>query len=435
MTEISRPWDGIVTGDAGPYSDDQWALAWRAMMQAAQPNSGPLMLSHATPPNVGLHVQATSPASSNVDVLPGGAVVQGTVYLSDDTETLAIAANASGNPRIDTIVLTKDWTAQTIRLEVEQGTPAATPAAPALTQTDGVQWQIPLADIAVANGFATLSDDEITPRAEWANLADGVYLYGVLNNSGNTLETGDVVVWDSSADRAVTTSTTRDDGDVAGVWQGRVANGDYGRVLVDGIGYVKTGAAVSRGDGLIPSTTATEATSSEYTGSLGIVLETTSGGGLALAYVHIRPLRHGRLRYTGEVSSGTTGPSYTNGADRTVTLNTEVYDPEGLGSLNSNQITLKAGKYRAMGQVALRAPTAARLKLYDTTGAAELLKGVNAAYDGESALVFGEFEIDVDSVIELRVRVNNSTAGIASSVSDGTNEIHSALDLERVYYG
>src|SRR4030042_3479556 len=155
MVETSKFWDGIAIGDAttAPYSSDEYARVQRDLIRAAGADAGPLM-GTGVAPDLGLTVRATTPVSASVEVTAGAAIVRGTWYSSDATETLVIAANGSGNPRIDTIVLRKDYVAQTIRLAVLPGTPAVTPAAPALTQTDGVTWEIPLADIAVANGFA-----------------------------------------------------------------------------------------------------------------------------------------------------------------------------------------------------------------------------------------------------------------------------------------
>lgn len=294
MTEISRPWQGTSTGDAGPYSSDNWAAMYRDLFRGNYADSGPI-LGSGTPPDPGLTIQATSPASASVDVTAGSALVHGTWYNNSATKNLSIAANGSGNPRIDSIVLRKDWSAQTVRLVVKQGTAAVSPTPPALVQTDGTMWEESLGEIAVANGFATLAQSTITPRRVFVNAADGIYLYNILNNSGTTLETGDVVIWDSTANRAVTTTTTQGNNLIAGVWQGRTANGGYGRVLVDGVGYVKTNAAVSaRGLVLVTSTTTKQAAicaaadTASKLNSLGLTLETTSASGLALAIIKVR---------------------------------------------------------------------------------------------------------------------------------------------------
>lgn len=285
MTEISRPWDGVSLGDAGPYSSQQWADYLKNHAQANQANQGPLMQS-GTPPTPGLDVQLTSPASAGILLKPGAAIVDGALYLNDDDLTLAIAANGSGNDRIDVLVLRKDFATQAVRAAIVQGTPAASPSPPGLTQTIGVMWEIPLADIYAANGFVSINQDNITPRHEWAQASAGVFLDNILNNSGGTLETGDVVIVDTSANYAATTTTTFRNGNVSGAWVGRTANGAYGRVLVDGVGLVRVNATVSRGDKLVTSTTAKRAVGGEAINVFARALEARAGAGLVRARVH-----------------------------------------------------------------------------------------------------------------------------------------------------
>jgi hypothetical protein len=445
MTEISRIWQGTSIGDAGPYDDTDWWQLWRDVLHASARNTGygnrgPIIDSGVAP-DVGLEVVATSPASVNVTVKPGAALVDGTLYINDADGDLAIAANASGNPRIDTIVLTKDNSAQTVRLAVEQGTPAATPVPPTLTQTAGVEWQIPLADIAVANGFGSLSDDDITSRHEWANAADGVYLKDVLNNSGDTLETGSVVVWDSSADRAVTTTTTENDAGVVGTWVGRTQDGDYGRVLVQGIGPVRVDDAYARGDGLYAATTAGQARGATGRfGNLGTLLAATSAAGeLGLAYIDTRPLTQ-TLEYSYTVAQNTAGEAFTAGADRTVSINTEDLDLWGLGSVSSNQITLQPGRWKVSVRMTVGNPSAggatSRLKLYNATGAQTLMvsQQISNTSGGEDMLntLDGEFEITVASILQLRIRTDaNLTAPAAMNIA-GETEKYVVIRFERM---
>lgn len=292
MAETSRPWQGTSPGDAGPYSAASWNQLYEYVLGvgAARSNVG-LILGSGTQPADALKVQAKSAPTTAIDVLAGSALVQGIGYINTATVSFVIAANASGNPRIDTVVLRADYALQTVRLAVLQGTPAASPSVPALTQSANVLWEIPLADIAVANGFVTITNANITPRAEAANAASVVYLDNVLNNSGVILNDGDVVIWDASADRAVITTTTGDDVLLAGVWRGRTANGGYGRVQQQGIGYVNANAAITRGTILTTSATAKQAgavPSFSVGAELGRALETTSGAGFVLTAINVR---------------------------------------------------------------------------------------------------------------------------------------------------
>lgn len=251
MTQASAPQNGILIGDAplAPYTADAWGEIWSKVNGFASRSNYGVIYGYDNGTNFSLEVTQTAVASSNIEVQVGAALVTGTLYWTDTTETLPIGANVSGNPRIDTVVVRKDFIAQTTRLAVRQGTPAASPVPPTLTQSAGVTWEIPLADIAVANGFSSILNSNITPRHEWTNVGNGTFVDGVLNNSGATLEDGDVVIWDYSAGRAVTTTTLSNNWKLAGVWRGRTASGSRGRIQIKGIGKVRVAVQNTAGIG------------------------------------------------------------------------------------------------------------------------------------------------------------------------------------------
>lgn len=261
MTEISRPWSGQTAlgdpGDAGPYSHINWRDIFRYSMGLYSADSGVLVDSGVVP-DPGLTVQQQSPLAAGVTLTPGRALVQGTFYENDANLNFSIAPNVSGQTRIDTLILRRDDTAQTVRAAILQGTPAASPVPPTLTRAAGV-YEIAVADITVLNGFATISNSVILNRRMYANASNGLYHTNVQNRSGGTLQTGDVVLWDGSNDRAVVApggAANRGSHNVAGVWIGRTDNLGYGRVLYDGIGYVRTTAGGSRLQALQQSATA-----------------------------------------------------------------------------------------------------------------------------------------------------------------------------------
>ncbi|MBA3867791.1 MAG: hypothetical protein H0X30_01405 [Anaerolineae bacterium] len=166
MSEYGIPFDSVITGDASvaPYTAAEWARMWKLMHGAGTPFPNYGVFAGSGVGTYGpLEVRATAVLSSNVDVQVGAALVDGRFYESTAVKTLAINANSSGNARIDTVILRLDYAGQTIRLAVKQGTPAASPARPSLQQ-DTVYWEIPLADIAVANGFTTLAQSTVTQR-------------------------------------------------------------------------------------------------------------------------------------------------------------------------------------------------------------------------------------------------------------------------------
>lgn len=441
MTQYSTPWDGTSIGDAGPYSAADWQQIWKLLFHGERADSGVLIDSGGVGA-FGLQVTQSTPTGTSIDVLPGAALVQGAWYYSDDTETLAIAANASGNPRIDTIILRADYPAQTVRVAVLQGTPAASPTPPALTQVAGVMWEIPLADIAVANGFISILDANITPRANWVNAADGVYLVDIINNSGITLETGDVVIWDSSADRAVTTTTTRNNRLVAGVWVGRTANGGAGRLQKSGIGLVNASAALTRGNRIGTSSTATAAVNEPFVGFLGRALETTSGAGLALVDIDIQPDYKPIAVLADQKAQNTAGGGSTALAWTTHDLNTEISDPDGIVTVAANQFTPIAGVYRIsaiQAFVAGAAATSARIRIFNVTAAAEVCRSIigrmTANQGGEPILDYGLFTANGTDAYALQYYILNARAtdglGIAMNVA-GETEQYAQITLTKV---
>jgi microcystin-dependent protein len=127
----------------------------------------------------GLAVSESSPAAQSVTVAVGKVYIRGIgrEVVTGDSRVLTINSNTSGNPRIDVIVARADWTTSAITLAVLEGTPAASPVAPTLTQTDGVLWEEALAEVAVADGFSSIVDANIT---DWRRVLDLKYDTGDL---------------------------------------------------------------------------------------------------------------------------------------------------------------------------------------------------------------------------------------------------------------
>lgn len=153
MTERSRPWGGTTVGDAGPYSADQWARVWAAMMGPTVATQG-VLLSQLNILDIG------APVASPVSINTGRAFVDGVWYENDVAVSVAIPT-PSLNPRIDRIVLRKDYTTQQVRITRIAGVEAASPTAPAITQVAGVTWDLPLwqLQISVAAAITGIVDE------------------------------------------------------------------------------------------------------------------------------------------------------------------------------------------------------------------------------------------------------------------------------------
>lgn len=93
------------------------------------------------------------------------AIVRGFRWETDGAGIVrAIAANASGQPRIDLAVLRLNRSDWTVTFQVIQGTPAASPVPPSYAVSTGTTgtYEMPLAQIYVANGAATLTAGNVT---------------------------------------------------------------------------------------------------------------------------------------------------------------------------------------------------------------------------------------------------------------------------------
>lgn len=104
----------------------------------------------------GTELKVTAGTGLVVNVAAGQAMVRGHYYISTASEALTISAADPSNPRIDSIVLTLDPTVNSIVLAVVAGTPASSPVAPTLTQTDAGVYQYQLATVAVAAGAGSV---------------------------------------------------------------------------------------------------------------------------------------------------------------------------------------------------------------------------------------------------------------------------------------
>lgn len=141
-----------------------------------------------------------------------------------------------------------------------------------------------------------------------------------------------------------------------------------------------------------------------------------------------------------QVTSGTTGPTYTTASFQTVTLNTEVTDTGSVASVASNQITLAAGSYdfdavAHAGKSHASINTTGRMRLYNATDASVIVQGVNGrvASGGGDALMLhahGQFTIAASKAVELQIEVD-ATTDAGAAVSTGESEVYASIKLRR----
>jgi hypothetical protein len=132
-----------------------------------------------------------------VKVYAGQSMVRGHYYSSTATETLTVTTSNPTNPRIDAVVLELDPTANTILLKVVAGTPASSPVAPTLTQTDAGVWQQLLGLVAVAAGTGLITNANVTDSRSFLPIAGTVPAH---TQNASTIVT---TMTDKSADYAI----------------------------------------------------------------------------------------------------------------------------------------------------------------------------------------------------------------------------------------
>ena len=100
---------------------------------------------------------------AGVSIAPGACQIQGATGYEENAVTLEITPNSSDLPRIDTVVarLNDNSDYRSIYFDILEGTPAVTPTAPALTQSDSV-WELGLCNIARAANSSVITNSNIT---------------------------------------------------------------------------------------------------------------------------------------------------------------------------------------------------------------------------------------------------------------------------------
>lgn len=88
-------------------------------------------------------------------------MIAGIWHTTSSPTTVSLAANTSGNPRMDIIVAEADWSTNTVTIKAVQGTPSPSPVRPVLALGGGSLWQMQLARIIVPNGASTITAGQI----------------------------------------------------------------------------------------------------------------------------------------------------------------------------------------------------------------------------------------------------------------------------------
>lgn len=117
----------------------------------------------------------TANGANTVAINTGGALVDGKPYYNSASVDVNIpSASGGGNTRIDRVVLRAGWAAQTVRITRIAGTDAASPTAPAMTQTPGTTYDISLCTVLVTTaGVVTVTDARTMAAVGTTGIATG----------------------------------------------------------------------------------------------------------------------------------------------------------------------------------------------------------------------------------------------------------------------
>ena len=156
MTQTSRFWGGTVTGDAGPYSNDQFNFVSYTLFGGSTYVDAGYSVGYLN------ELAVTTPSANTLSIASGAAMVSGIWYANTSVVSQAVANADSGETRIDTVCLKASWALQTVRIALHAGISAPSPVAPTLTQTLGVTYEIPLAQATINSaGVISLTDARV----------------------------------------------------------------------------------------------------------------------------------------------------------------------------------------------------------------------------------------------------------------------------------
>lgn len=141
----------------------------------------------------------------NVKVRVGQANVRGHYYSSSAVETLTVTTADPSNPRIDNVVLELDPALNSILLKVVAGTPAVSPVAPTVVQTDAGVYQLLLGTVSVTAGLTTIAAGNVTDLRTFVTNRVGIWTTALRPTSpqvgkmGWNTTLGKMEFWDGSA--------------------------------------------------------------------------------------------------------------------------------------------------------------------------------------------------------------------------------------------
>lgn len=243
---VSLPWDGTTLGDAGPYSASEWQSAWKGMLGTGQGITvGKEQKDWGIFRKVGEAFRPSATGAANsISILEGTALINGVFVRQTSVPSIAASfdTNSSGFTRIDRVVLEANYVTQESNVVVIKGTPGASPTAPALTQSTLTKWQIPVCQVSLANGYASITQANVTDERVFIDISPGFQSY-LQNQTGAEVTSGLGITRAASLDGYTLASIHNRS--LWGVSQGTMANAGYGNVVAGQTRVRNTGSLTS----------------------------------------------------------------------------------------------------------------------------------------------------------------------------------------------
>lgn len=150
------------------------------------------------------------------------------------------------------------------------------------------------------------------------------------------------------------------------------------------------------------------------------------GGGNSADYILLKDVK----------VSGIDGGTFTNGADRTRDLNTEVKDDGGHCTLSGNQFILATGTYRIVAAVPAYNVNRHQAHLYNVSDSSKELIGSSAYTSNQQTIswIIDEFTITSSKAFEIRHRCQTTfvNTGFGIGLSFGDDNTYTMVQLWKV---
>lgn len=140
-------------------------------------------------------------------------------------------------------------------------------------------------------------------------------------------------------------------------------------------------------------------------------------------------------------TAGTQGGSFSSGAWRTRTINTEDTDADSIVTLSSNQFTLQAGTYRIKASAPATYVNGHQAKLRNTSDSADTILGTSEyastadiSLHNTRSIIAGQFTIAGTKTFEIQhcCETTNATQGFGSRANCGVSEVYTIVEIWKV---